>query len=92
MANIVYFNDGNCGAQGIEIEKRENIGKVFAEYREIYTTNYDTVLDEIVHNKEIRHLHGGFLYDDKTLRSNMIVQPEKAVLIWGITGEEKIKR
>lgn len=92
MANIIYFNNGNCGAQGIEKATQERISSAFAEYKEIYTTNYDMVLDERVPGKEIRHLHGGFLYDDKTHRSDMIVQPEKAVLIWGITGEEKQKK
>lgn len=57
----------------------------------IFTTNYDCVLDDVLQTDEIKHLHGGFFYkkQDRQKRSDTLLGPDDACLIWGISGEEK---
>ena len=62
----VLFNNGNyhlptpkdCEPIGINRVKAQ---KYFAGFSTIFTTNYDLILDDLVHDK-VKHLHGGFCF------------------------------
>ena len=92
LANHVYFNDGNCGNQSINDCIKTNLFNWLSTYDKIFTTNYDSLLDDTLSTDQIRHLHGGFYYEDKYSRSATIVPPDEAYLIWGISGEEKAQK
>lgn len=91
VANRIYYNEGECGRSAIRETTSERIREWLTSYKMIFTTNYDTLLDEILQTDEIRHLHGGFLYrsDDRTKRFDTLIPVEDAYLIWGISGKEK---
>lgn len=92
VANHVYYNEGNCGNQSIDEPIRTNLFNWLSAYDKIFTTNYDCLLDETLSTDQIRHLHGGFYYANRYERSTSLVLPDKAYLIWGISGEEKAKK
>lgn len=56
-----------------------------------FKMQYDCVLDDVLQTDEIKHLHGGFFYkkQDRQKRSDTLLGPDDACLIWGISGEEK---
>lgn len=88
-ANTIYYNNGNCGQASLSMEIRKNLREWLSTYKMIFTTNYDCLLDEILQTDQIQHLHGGFFYKDKSYRCDSIVPKEEAILVWGISGEEK---
>lgn len=92
LANRVYFNDGNCGNQSIDNRVKTNLFNWLSTYDKIFTTNYDSLLDDTLSTDQVKHLHGGFHYADKYARSASIVPPDQAYLIWGISGEEKAQK
>lgn len=92
LANHVYFNGGNCGNQSINDCVKTNLFSWLSTYDKIFTTNYDSLLDDTLSTDQIKHLHGGFYYADKYARSATIVPPDEAYLIWGISGEEKVQK
>ena len=71
--------------------KVEQLKRWLSDYKMIFTTNYDCVLDDVLQTDEIKHLHGGFFYkkQDRQKRSDTLLGPDDACLIWGISGEEK---
>lgn len=91
VANRIYYNSGKCGKGALDASKVEQLKSWLSDYKMIFTTNYDCVLDEVLQTDEIKHLHGGFFYkrQDRLKRSNTLLSPDDACLIWGISGEEK---
>jgi hypothetical protein len=98
-ANKIYYNSGKNdlkAVQGLNIKKARDF---FDEFKHIFTTNYDLILDDIIEEKEIYHLHGSFkikkvsepgkIYYVKTKNK---LSYEEAHLTWGTEGEVKIKR
>lgn len=93
IVNTIYFNNGQCGQNALTILQTDGLKKWLTSYKCIFTTNYDIVLDELLQTEAIKHLHGGFFYSkqERTKRSNTLVYPGEACLIWGISGAEKEK-
>lgn len=89
VANIVCYNDGNIGAESLPNSIRRNLRQWLTGYDAVFTTNYDNLLDDILENTEIRHIHGGFYYAGKYQHTKELQPPEKAFLIWGISGTDK---
>lgn len=98
IANNIYYNNGKNGKKDFE-NNAINIKKfeLFLNgFDEIFTTNYDYILDEI-YKKEVAHLHGGFSYlrqhqdngEDHIIKSVGPISPYEAYLIWGTGAEEK---
>lgn len=92
VASHVYYNKGNFGNQSIGELIKTNLYSWLSAYDKIFTTNYDSLLDDTLSTDQVRHLHGGFYYANKDERSTSLVPPDKAYLIWGISGEEKAKK
>lgn len=92
VANQIYYNNGKCGRSAISDVISTRVQRWLSSYQMIFTTNYDVLMDEVLQTNEIRHLHGGFLYNksDRLKRSKSLVSAEDACLIWGINGEEKM--
>lgn len=81
IADNIYYNGGYHGFESIN-NTNINKGKLISEitkFDEVYTTNFDTVLDDILEakNKYPLHLHGGF---------------NEAILIWGISADDKFEQ
>lgn len=64
----VFFNNGNYhlpkkeDANGVVID-RVKAQRYFDSFSTIFTTNYDLIIDDFVHDK-VKHLHGGFCFPD----------------------------
>ncbi len=92
-ANYVYFNNGKHGAEHItnsSVSKRK-IQDFLSEFQDIYTTNYDTILDDLLEtqNRFPFHLHGGFSINHLNKNPDGRYSPSDAKLIWGINAESK---
>ena len=83
--------NGKWGKDTLGKAKVEQLKRWLSDYKMIFTTNYDCVLDDVLQTDEIKHLHGGFFYkkQDRQKRSDTLLGPDDACLIWGISGEEK---
>lgn len=85
-----YWNVGLNGINGIKNPKfnREQFEAFLNTYEYVFTTNYDTILDD-AYEKEVKHLHGSFLIEkDGCVRDNRDNCPD-SLLIWGIDDAEK---
>jgi hypothetical protein len=90
-ASRICYNNGKWGKDTLGKAKVEQLKRWLSDYKMIFTTNYDCVLDDVLQTDEIKHLHGGFFYkkQDRQKRSDTLLGPDDACLIWGISGEEK---
>ena len=88
LANRIYYNNGENGLSAVSLSAREPIRRWLSEYQEVFTTNYDCVLDDAYEGK-VKHLHGGFYMKDRYEKSQERLSPEDAYLVWGISGEDK---
>lgn len=93
IANEVYFNNGKHGLDSIDnadIDMSKLISAI-TEFDDVYTTNYDTILDDIMENikKFPFHLHGGFSINHLNKNPDGRYSPHEAKLIWGINAETK---
>jgi hypothetical protein len=93
-ADTIYYNNGYHDFENINnsMIERDKLSKHILGYDIIFTTNYDTVLDDIlIQNKSFpRHIHGGFSM--KSPRGNPNgekFKPGEAYLIWDSTSEGK---
>lgn len=93
VADQIYFNDGKCGRDALAKSKVGHLKEWLSTYKMVFTTNYDNILDEVLQTNEVKHLHGGFFYRklDRLKRSDTLISPDKACLIWGIGGKVKEK-
>ena len=95
LANEIYYNEGKIRAKDISGCSEKALREWLTEYQEIYTTNYDVILDDIYSNdsKRVYHLHGGFQFQKDGLKS---AQPftnwKRAYLVWGINWESKLRQ
>lgn len=95
VANEVYHNRGKHGKANID-NKSIDVAKLdvlLNEFGDIFTTNYDTILDDFLepHNKFPFHLHGGFSIVHRNKDPDGRYGPTEAKLIWGINAEDKFK-
>jgi hypothetical protein len=93
IANEVYFNKGKHGLESID-NSNIDIKKLISlinDYNDVYTTNYDTILDDILIKQERfpYHLHGGFSINHLNKNPDGRYSPNEARLIWGINAESK---
>lgn len=93
VANEVYFNKGKHGLESIDntnIDVKKLIS-IINNFNDVYTTNYDTILDDILIKQERfpYHLHGGFSINHLNKNPDGRYSPSKARLIWGINAESK---
>lgn len=93
IATEIYYNKGKHGLQSITNANinQEKLIEMIKGFDCIFTTNYDTVLDDILENdtKIPYHLHGGFCINHKNKDPDGRYLPTEARLIWGINAEEK---
>jgi len=92
-ANEVYFNAGKHGVDSInnaDIDVSKLIQEI-SKFTDVFTTNYDTVLDDILERTERfpYHLHGGFSINHLNKNPDGRYLPNEAKLIWGISAESK---
>lgn len=87
-SDIICYNDEKLDVNSIERSNKKLLKSCFSDYNQIYTTNYDLILDSIFKGeKRIKHLHGSFaLYDGLSYKK---VTPNKAYLVWGINPDDK---
>jgi len=100
-ANSIYYNNGHHGIKAIDnkLISLEKFKIFINEFRSVFTTNYDSILDELS-EKEVYHLHGGFYYTRKKkdngeihiVKSNKHSIPKESTLIWGTDAEEKTEK
>ncbi len=95
VATQIYFNYGNHGIISIDNVNIDlpKLYKVIHNYEDVYTTNYDTIIDDILSNvgKYPYHLHGGFSINHKNKDPDGRYEPCDATLIWGANAEEKFE-
>lgn len=93
VAAEIYYNNGMHGFQSMNNDAicRETLVKEIKGFDYIFTTNYDTVLDDILmsDSKIPYHLHGGFSINHRNKDPDGRYSPNDARLIWGINPEEK---
>ena len=100
-ANSIYYNNGHHGLKAIDnkLISLEKFKIFINEFRSVFTTNYDSILDELS-EKEVYHLHGGFYYTREKkdngeihiVKSKKHSIPDASTLIWGTDAEEKIEK
>lgn len=94
IANEVYFNTGKHGLDSIDNPNMDvpKLVTVITDFTDVYTTNYDTILDDILKLEERfpYHLHGGFSINHLNKNPNGRYSPNEARLIWGINAESKL--
>ncbi|WEK53469.1 MAG: hypothetical protein P0Y55_12865 [Candidatus Cohnella colombiensis] len=95
VAYEVYYNEGKHGKSSIR-NNEIDVGKLastLSEYVDIYTTNYDTILDDFLEeqNRFPFHLHGGFSTNHRNKDPDGRYDPKNARLIWGINAEQKFE-
>lgn len=98
IGNEIYYNNGSNGLSvtNLDVKCKENFCKMVSDFDDIYTTNFDTILDDAT-EREVKHLHGGFNYVKKRVgpmaivveREDKIKDPHSALLIWGREENEK---
>ena len=91
LSNNIYFNNGKNRLADVDSKIHEPLKTWLNQYSYIYTTNYDCVIDDACEQrKDIMHMHGGFFYKDLYTKSeDVLLAPDEACLIWGISGENK---
>lgn len=90
IANKIYFNDGKYGLKDTNLKDYSKIKTFFEDFDFIFTTNYDLILDDICENQDkVFHLHGGFNFEHRNLRTTKRLTDEEAYIVWGINGDEK---
>lgn len=98
--NDIWLNNDknrieNADNKNINKEKFE---KYLSQFNIIFTTNFDYLLESILPDKDILHLHGGFSYKKFNMGEKIFIRkrddtPErKTCLIWGIDDEEKMEQ
>lgn len=93
IANEICFNGGKHGKDhitNIEIDLFK-LSDLLHEFDDIYTTNYDTILDDFLknYNKFPYHIHGGFSINHRNKDPDGRYDPTTARLVWGTNPEEK---
>lgn len=93
IANTVYYNNGSHGKNSINNSSFEisKLDSLLVEFQDIFTTNYDTILDDFLepYGRYPYHLHGGFSINHRNKDPDGRYSPNEARLIWGISAEEK---
>jgi hypothetical protein len=90
IANKIYFNEGKYGLKDTNLKDYSKIKSFFKDFNFIFTTNYDFVLDDICENQDkVFHLHGGFNFEHRNLKTTKRLTDEDAYIVWGINGDEK---
>lgn len=93
VATEIYYNKGKHGLKAINNSEinQEKLVETIKDFDYILTTNYDTILDDILdgENRFPYHLHGGFSINHRNKDPDGRYVPEEARLIWGINAEEK---
>lgn len=93
VANEVYFNKGKHGLESIDNSDIDitKLISIISDFNDVYTTNYDTILDDILIKEERfpYHLHGGFSINHLNKNPDGKYYPSEAKLIWGINAESK---
>lgn len=93
VAKEIYFNNGNYGLKDTFLTSYSNINIFFLQFKSIFTTNYDLILDDICNDEQkVYNLHGGFNIEHRNLKVNDRLNDKSAFLIWGIDGEDKNKK
>lgn len=97
-ANIICFNYGDNGVHAIDNSRfdLEKAHTFMSGFSQIYTTNYDNILEGLS-EVDIKHLHGGFYYYKEhqengqmdILKAKELQPVEKAYLVWGVQSKEK---
>lgn len=84
-----YWNGGKNGKDGIDNPNinLELLEKHTKEYSYIFTTNYDTILDDLFQGSRVCHLHGGFTLDRYGTISTK--NAPNGFIVWGIDEFEK---
>lgn len=94
FACTYYWNDGANGLMSIgKLQGNQFNSEKFTIYLNTYgyvfTTNYDTILDD-AYDGTVAHLHGSFLMNkDGTIRNDK-KNCSDSLLIWGVDDTEKI--
>lgn len=73
--------------------EKNKLANLLAQFTDIYTTNYDTILDDFLQeqNRYPFHLHGGFSINHRNKDPDGRYTPDKARLIWGVNADEKFR-
>jgi len=89
----VFFNNGNY-----HLPKREDCkgvvinpvkaNRYFDKFSTIFTTNYDLVIDDFVHDK-VRHLHGGFCFPNAYCKDYKHSDPSLYEIVVAADGKGK---
>jgi hypothetical protein len=95
IANEVYFNTGKHGIGAIDNPNIDvsKLAILITDFNDVYTTNYDTILDDLLEQQERfpYHLHGGFSINHLNKNPDGRYSPSEARLIWGINADSKYK-
>lgn len=95
IANQIYYNGGKHGLADICNNKIDivKLCDLILGFDDIYTTNYDTILDDIldIESNFPFHLHGGFSICHKNRNPSGRFNPSNAILIWGESAESKFE-
>ena len=88
-----YWNAGLNGISGIKNLKfnRERFETFLNTYAYVFTTNYDTILDD-AYEKEVKHLHGSFLMEKDGCLRDSKENCVESLLIWGTDDTEKTQQ
>lgn len=91
VANKIYYNNGKYGLVDTNLKDYTRIKAFFKDFDFVFTTNYDLILDDVCENQDkVFHLHGGFNFKHRNLRTTDRLTGEEAYIVWGINGDEKI--
>lgn len=93
FAATYYWNHGLNGIAGIENSKfsATRFKEFLNAYGYVYTTNYDTILDD-VYSGVVAHLHGSFLIDKDGCVRNGKVNIADSLIVWGKDDAEKMQQ
>lgn len=89
----VLFNDGNYhmpskkDKNGVAVN-RAKAQRYFDSFSTIFTTNYDLILDDFVHDK-VKHLHGGFCFPNAYQKDYNFNDPALYEIVLAADGEGK---
>lgn len=89
VATNVYHNNGNCTIESVLGINLDKFKEYMSRFELIFTTNYDLVLDTLLMDKDVLHIHGGFNYTGRNKKEKHVVNPDEAYLVWGSNSEEK---
>lgn len=99
-SNEVIHNNGDYGLNNIENVDIKKLATLLSEYVDIFTTNYDLILDDLLMDEEINHIHGSFHikkipknYNDyEIVRTDERLDQNSAYLVMGVNGFDKQKK